>query len=95
MSLSKIANPRIEGTHKPIKIADSFSPLNHNSSEKIKERNAAVSINKSEAVKFLNIKSLFSINITLKTISKRFLELTINSSNKMSNHLFMILNITI
>ncbi len=48
-------------------IAASFSPLNHNSSEKIKERNAAVSIKKSDAVKFLNIKNLFSLNITLIT----------------------------
>lgn len=55
----------MDGTHKPIKMADSFSPLNHNSSEKIKDRNAAVSIKKSDAVKFLNIKNLFSLNITL------------------------------
>lgn len=44
INFKKIANPRIEGTHRPINIAASFSPLNHKSSEKIKEENAEISI---------------------------------------------------
>ena len=48
-------NANIEGTHNPIKIAASFSPLNHNNSEKIKEENAAISINISEGVSFFSI----------------------------------------
>jgi hypothetical protein len=36
----------MDGTHTPIKMADSFFPLNHNNSENTKERNAAVSIKK-------------------------------------------------
>ena len=55
INFKKIAKPRIEGTHNPIKIAASFSPLNHNNSEKIKEENAAISINISEGVSFFSI----------------------------------------
>jgi hypothetical protein len=43
INFKKIANPRIEGTHKPTNIPASFSPLNHKSSEKIHEENAAIS----------------------------------------------------
>ena len=50
-----MANPRIEGTQSPINIAASFSPLNHKSSEKIKEENAEISIMKSEGVNFFSI----------------------------------------
>lgn len=50
-----MANPKIEGTHKPIKMAASFSPLNHNNSENIKEVNAETSISMSEALNFFII----------------------------------------
>jgi hypothetical protein len=50
-----MANPKIEGTQRPIKIAASLSPLNHEISEKIKDRNAAASISKSAGVNFLSI----------------------------------------
>lgn len=55
INFKKIANPRIEGTHKPINIAASFSPLNHSNSEKINDENAAISIKKSEGVNFFSI----------------------------------------
>ena len=50
-----MANPRIEGTHKPIKMPASFSPLNHKYSENIKDKKADVNIRKSDNVNFLNI----------------------------------------
>ncbi|MFM7720430.1 MAG: hypothetical protein ACKO52_04710 [Sediminibacterium sp.] len=55
INFKKIANPRIEGTHNPINIAASFSPLNQSNSEKIKEENAAISISKSEVVSFFSM----------------------------------------
>lgn len=55
INFKKIANPRIEGTHNPINIAASFSPLNQSNSEKIKEENAAISIRISEVVNFFSI----------------------------------------
>jgi hypothetical protein len=45
----------MEGTHSPIKIPASFSPLNHKISEKINDKNAAISIIKSVGVNFLSI----------------------------------------
>ena len=48
-----MANPKIEGTQRPINIAASFSPLNHNNSENISEANAETSISRSEVVNFL------------------------------------------
>ena len=66
INFKNIANPKIEGTHNPIKIADSFSPLNHNSSENIRDENAAISIRISEVVSFFNMLSLWLyINIRL------------------------------
>jgi hypothetical protein len=50
-----MANPRIEGTHRPTNKAPSLSPLNHISSEKIKVISAK--INKIESV----LLSLFNI----------------------------------
>jgi len=50
-----MANPKIDGTHKPIKMPASFSPLNHKYSEKIKDKKAEVNIRKSDNVNFLNI----------------------------------------
>jgi hypothetical protein len=55
INFKSIANPKIEGTHKPIKIPASFSPLNHKTSEKIREEKAATNISVSENVNFLNI----------------------------------------
>lgn len=45
----------MEGTHKPIKMPASFSPLNHKYSENIKDKKADVNIRKSDNVNFLNI----------------------------------------
>ena len=39
ISFSKIANPRIDGTQRPTKIAPSLSPRNHMISEKIRQAN--------------------------------------------------------
>lgn len=89
-----MVNPRMDGTHKPMKIADSFSPLNHNNSENTKERNAAVSIKKSESVKFLNIRKLIYLNIALINRTNTILELINHSSNNLSNLLFNRVNIT-
>ncbi len=63
INFKKIANPRIEGTHNPINIAASFSPLNQSNSEKIKEENAAISISISEVVSFF---SMFDFVIVYK-----------------------------
>lgn len=63
INFKKIANPRIEGTHNPINIAASFSPLNQSNSEKIKEENAAISISISEVVNFF---SMFDFVIVYK-----------------------------
>lgn len=64
ISLSSIANPKIEGTHNPMKIPASFSPLNQRISENIKERKADTSISKSAGVNFFSILSfLFPLNI--------------------------------
>ncbi len=46
----------MDGTHKPIKMAASFSPLNQSVSEKTKERIADSSNSLSVVVNFLNIK---------------------------------------
>jgi hypothetical protein len=51
----RMAKPKMEGTQRPIKMAASLSPLNHEISEKIKDRNAAPSISKSAGVNFLSI----------------------------------------
>jgi hypothetical protein len=45
----------MDGTHNPIKIDASFSPLNHSVSEKTKERMAESIRSLSVAVNFLNI----------------------------------------
>lgn len=45
-----MANPKIEGTQRPINIAASFSPLNQSNSENIREANAETSINISEVL---------------------------------------------
>ena len=50
-----MANPKIEGTHKPIKMPASFSPLNHKNSENSKDKKADTSIRESDNVNFLNI----------------------------------------
>ncbi len=54
-----MANPNIDGTHSPTKIAPSLFPINHRVSEKTRERNAERSINISALVSFLNIKIWF------------------------------------
>lgn len=54
-----MAKPRMEGTHKPIKRAPSFSPRNHMVSEKIRHENASESIIKSVLLSFFSIFSLF------------------------------------
>ena len=50
-----MANPKIEGTHNPIKIPASLSPLNHKYSENIRDKKADTSIRESDSVNFLNI----------------------------------------
>lgn len=69
INFKKIANPRIDGTHNPINIAASFSPLNQSNSEKIKEENAAISISISEGVSFFNIFDLWLyINVSFNSL---------------------------
>jgi hypothetical protein len=51
----------MDGTHIPIKIPVCLSPLNHNISEKIKDKKAAVNIKKSVGVNFLNMKGFLLI----------------------------------
>ena len=46
---------RIEGTHKPMKSADSLSPVNHRYSEKIRDKKADDNMSISEAENFLSI----------------------------------------
>ena len=50
-----MAKPKIEGTHNPTKMPDSFSPLNQRVSEKIKESKAAISMSQSAGVNFLSM----------------------------------------
>ncbi len=45
----------MEGTHNPMKIPASFSPLNQRISENISDRNADPSINKSAGENFFSI----------------------------------------
>jgi hypothetical protein len=47
--------PRIEGTHKPMKMAASFSPVNHKYSEKMRDKKAADNMRISEGVNFLSM----------------------------------------
>ena len=47
----------IDGTPRPINMAEFTSPLKNNTSEKISERNAEININLSVAVNLLNIKN--------------------------------------
>ena len=49
----------MDGTHNPMKIPASFSPLNHRYSENIKDRNADKSISKSVGVNFFSIVLIF------------------------------------
>ena len=63
-----MANPRMEGTHKPINRAESLSPLNHRTSEKTRERNAESSINRSVIVNLLSIKIYFKSVINIPQI---------------------------
>jgi hypothetical protein len=62
--LSSIANPNIDGTHKPIKILASLSPWNHNISENIRDKNAETNIKISGTVNFLNITLKFYFEYT-------------------------------
>ena len=55
ISLRRIVKQRIEGTHKPMKSADSLSPVNHRYSEKMSDRNADVNMRISEGVNFLSM----------------------------------------
>jgi len=55
----------MEGTHKPINIPASFSPLNHKYSEKIKDKKADTSISVSDSVNFLNILVFSFSNVEL------------------------------
>ncbi len=45
----------MDGTHRPINKAESFSPLNHSASEKISERIAETIRSLSAVVNFLNM----------------------------------------
>jgi hypothetical protein len=53
--------PRIDGTHRPIKMAESCSPLNHKNSANTRERKAESSNRKSVMVNFLNIGEKFEL----------------------------------
>ena len=57
-----MANAKIDGTHNPTNKAPSFSPLNHNNSEKIKVPKAK--INKILSV-LLSLLSIFVFSIWL------------------------------
>ena len=48
----------MEGTQIPTNMAELTSPLKYNTSEKIRDKNAAINNNKSVVVNFLNIISL-------------------------------------
>lgn len=50
----------MEGTQIPIKIPASLSPLNHNTSENIRDKKAAVNIKMSVVVNFLNMYHYFT-----------------------------------
>ena len=49
----------MDGTQIPIKIPACLSPLNHNISEKIKDKNAAKNIKMSVGVNFLNMNEFY------------------------------------
>ena len=55
ISLRRIVKQRIEGTHKPMKIAASFSPVNHRYSEKIRDKKADDNMSISDSENFLSI----------------------------------------
>jgi hypothetical protein len=55
ISLRRIVKQRIEGTHNPMKMAASFSPVNHRYSEKIRDKKADDNMSISEAENFLSI----------------------------------------
>ncbi len=50
-----MAKPKIDGTHKPINNAPCSSPLNHMSSENMRQEKARNSIMTSVLLSFLNI----------------------------------------
>lgn len=50
-----MAKPRMEGTHKPMNIAASFSPVNHRYSEKMRDKNADNNMIRSDGVNFLSM----------------------------------------
>lgn len=49
----------MDGTQIPMKIPACLSPLNHNTSEKIKDKKAAENIRMSVGVNFLNMNTFF------------------------------------
>lgn len=57
-----MANPRMEGTHNPMKRAACFSPVNHKVSANIKESSADNIIRISDIENFLSIKKKIDFN---------------------------------
>lgn len=82
-----MANPRMEGTHRPMNRPASLSPLNHSTSENTRERNAASNINRSVIVNFLSIVFFLNLNKYTTNLSSAILFKAMRRANGIVTHI--------